>query len=112
MPKTSSDKAEMERLGRILGAGKGAWHNPSDTRNEWNYQQAKLYLKQGEQAGKAMRKLLANTKSSYKWVQAKKLFCSEETEAAALVYVMELLCDVLDHTKNVIFDSTTLKRLA
>lgn len=110
-PRTSEELSSVERFKQLLGAGKNAWSSPSETRNRWNYQIANLYSMQGDQTGEAMRKLISGSQAAYGWAKRKKIPQSQSAEASALAYVMNILSEVLDQTRTIIFHPATLARL-
>ncbi|MDD4871351.1 MAG: hypothetical protein PHR77_12400 [Kiritimatiellae bacterium] len=111
-PNDTQEQFELDMFSRFLGHGKRSWNNPSETRNEWNYQRPELYGICGDREGLEFRKIVKTPKSASAWASNKHMGRSGSTEAAAIAFVMFVLQDVFDQTKNIIFPSSILVRLS
>lgn len=81
---------------QVLGMlPKTRWPMPNETRNEWNYSNARRYESRGGEAGKLLWSLAADRAAVYRWARRPRLDPNEQNCAAAVALARAALIDVM-----------------
>ena len=92
--RTSSEILQFRRMLGIID--KTQWRQPNTVRNEWNYDNMRLYTRLGDDRASEMLKHLHSKESSIKWSKRHRLSATPENQLCAMIYLMNIVYDVLE----------------